>query len=172
MKTKEQVRRTISDSEILGRELTRKLCEQNGWDFYESVGEYTHYDCFIDIGDIHCIGEIKVRNVKFASKPTLHFEVKKYNELQDASDFEATDGILYINWLGNECYVFEITDELIENTEKGVSLSNKTTARSRLYEDKIEKEMYFLDKRKAKKYTLRNFENIRKRIIREHNLSM
>ena len=170
MRTREEVKRTVSDSEILGRELTKKLCKQNGWKFTEGDDINLPYDCFIGINGERCMGEIKVRNVKFIRKPTLHFEVKKYNMLMEENEREEADKVFYINWLGDTCFIFNITDSLIESTPIEQSLSNKVTARST--EDKIYKDMYLLPKWKAKRYKLGDYERIYNEIVEEFNLNL
>ena len=160
MNTAEEANKIVERSENFGRHITETLCNKLGWE-YENCDElYKPYDCFITIDGKRHIGEIKVRDIKFATKPTLHFEVKKYNNLLVEADKENVDGILYINWLGNECYVFDVTDELIMNSRMIESFSNRVTAMSRLDEDKVYKEMYLLPKRLARRHVLRDYDRI------------
>ena len=172
MKTKLEVDKFVNDFEILGRELTKKLCEENNWGFFNTNNTSYPYDCFIDIGNEHCMGEIKVRDVKFKKKTTLHFEVKKYKKLKAECERKKADKLFYINWLGDECFIFNITDDLISKCERGISFSNKVTAESRDIENKVDKEMYFLPKIFAKRYILTDYEKIKRKIVEEFNLNI
>ena len=172
MKTRKEVKRTVTDTEILGRELTKKLCEQRGWEFQDGENLDSVYDCFITENGLRCMGEIKVRDAKFLRKPTMFLEVKKYRGLVAAARNESTDKIFYINWFGNVCLIFNITEKLIKDTPIELSLSNKVTAKSRDVKDKVYKEMYPLPKWKAERYILGNYDKIYKEIVEKFNLNL
>lgn len=170
MRSKKFVKRLVSDSEILGRELTKKLCEEHNWLFTEAAGDSTHYDCFIEASGINTIGEIKVRKEKYKYKSELYLEVKKYHNLKSASKHFGTGKILYINWILNDCFVFNVTDELIRKSRIEWVLANRVTASSR--EDKIYKPMYCLPKTEAKIFHIKDFDDFYKKVVTENNLKV
>lgn len=134
-----------------GRDKTIKICDEYGWKFDEPDRSDLAYDCIIKFNsDIFAVVEIKNRSIKYENYDTLFLQQDKYENLLKWRKRLGADKALYFNWVGDNCYVFDI-DKVDKNslTEK---LMNKITADKS--SGKILKKVYELNKKDAKKLTI------------------
>lgn len=129
-----------------GREKTIKLCDDLGWKFEEPERSDLAYDCIIKFdSSMFAVVEIKNRDIKYDKYPTLFLQEDKYNNLLKWKQRLNADQALYINWIDNKCYIFDI-DKVDKNNIKEKWM-NKITANPAA--GKTLKRVYELNKKDA-----------------------
>jgi len=134
-----------------GRDKTMKLCNDYGWKFEEPIRNDLAYDCIIRFSsDLFAVVEIKNRDIKYDKYDTLFLQEDKYNNLLKWKERLGADQALYINWIGDKCYIFDV-DKVDKNSliEKWM---NKITADKS--SGKTLKKVYELNKENAIKLTI------------------
>ena len=92
-----------------GRDKTIKICDEYGWKFEEPERADLAYDCKIKFNsDIFAVVEIKNRSIKYENYDTLFLQQDKYENLLKWKKRLGADKALYFNWVGDNCYVFDI----------------------------------------------------------------
>lgn len=135
----------------IGRKKTIKLCEQRGWKFEEPTRPDLAYDCTIKLNsDVIAVVEIKNRSLKCANYDTLFLQIDKYNNLLKWKDKLNADLALYINWIGDECYIFDI--DKVEQSSLTEKWMNNITADKSL--GKVKKQVYELSKKYAQEHII------------------
>lgn len=129
-----------------GRDKTIKLCEDYGWKFEEPERADLAYDCIIKFNsDLKAVVEIKNRDSKYQKYDTLFLQEDKYKNLLKWKERLDADQVLYINWIDNKCYIFDI-NKVNPNTIKERWMNNITADKS---SGKILKRVYELNKKDA-----------------------
>lgn len=134
-----------------GRDKTIKLCNDYGWKFEEPERNDLAYDCIIRFNsDLKAVVEIKNRDIKYEKYDTLFLQEDKYHNLLKWKERLDADQALYINWIGDKCYIFDV-DKVDKNSlmEKWM---NKITADKS--SGKTLKKVYELNKENAIKLTI------------------
>lgn len=134
-----------------GRDKTKKLCEKLGYKWGEPDNEKLAYDCYFIYKGKKYLVEIKDRNPEYDKYDELILEVDKYNRVENWKNRLNANGCYYINWFGDKCYIFNLDDSYITE-HKDRKIMNRVTAASRV--DKCYKDVYLVDKNKAKIYYL------------------
>lgn len=134
-----------------GRDKTIQLCKDHNWIFEEPEREDLAYDCIIRFRpNLFAVVEIKNRDIKCAKYDTLFLQKDKYENVKKWQRRLGANKALYINWIGNTCYVFDL-DKVNESTLTSKWM-NAITAESRTH--KILKPVYELKKSDAKMMTI------------------
>lgn len=134
-----------------GRQKTILLCQQKGYQWEEPTNKYLAYDGIVICHNKKYIVEIKDRGLECARYKELFLEKDKYERLKNWKTKLDAAGIFYINWIGTNAYIFNLDDPtLIGEPQK--KYMNRVTAYSR--KEKVEKEVYLLEKNKAHLYCL------------------
>ena len=151
--------KTKSDSDLIkeldlpGREKFKLLCEKLGVEFGEPSNEKLAYDCYIIRNGKKYLVELKDRNPKLEERDEYFLEVYKYDCLRAWKKRLNAAGIYYFCWFGNTVYIFNLEDDYVTKNPQRICM-NKETYKSR--DVKIQKDVYLLDKTKAKKITLKS----------------
>lgn len=117
-------------AERIGREYTKKLCEQYGWECsFITKNKFSSYDGIVKLGGKTCMMEIKVR---YKEWPDYVLEDLKLTEMEDALTRceDTIDKVLYFNWINDDiCYIFDLGDvvdgKLIRNTKQPIREEDK-----------------------------------------------
>lgn len=143
---KQQLIENIIKLDKPGREKTIQLCEKMGWKFEEPERGDLAYDCIIYINsDIFVVGEIKNRDIKCQKYDTLFLQEDKYNNVLKWKTRLGADLAWYINWIGDECYIFDLSK--VDPNTKTQKWMNKVTAEST--KNKELKNIYEINKKDA-----------------------
>lgn len=130
-----------------GRDKTIKLCNDYGWRFEEPIREDLAYDCIIKFdSSMFAVVEIKNRDIKCEKYDTLFLQKDKYENVKKWQRRLGADLALYINWIGDTCYVFDLSK--VDESTLTEKWMNAITAESRTH--KVIKQVYELKKSDAK----------------------
>lgn len=122
-----QIIENIINLDKPGRDKTIKLCNDYGWNFEEPKRNDLAYDCIIKFSsDLLAVVEIKNRDIKYDKYETLFLQEDKYHNLLKWKERLGADQALYINWIGNKCYIFDI--EKVDKNSLTEKFMNKITA--------------------------------------------
>lgn len=135
----------------LGRDKVIDLAKREGWEFSEPRNNKLAYDCYLKVKGKLFIAEIKNRDEKYNNYPTLFLQKDKYERLQYWKTKLNAYGVLYINCIGDNIYIFnldkpETTKQLITQWMNVITVESTKI--------KAPKEVYVLEKQNAKKYIL------------------
>lgn len=114
-------------TELIGRKKFESILKQAQIkDYHFTEDEYDSVDCYYSKADKTTEVEIKVRSQLW---DTLFMEVSKYKRMkQIIKDGEADKG-LYVNFIGNRCYIFPLSKITSKNgCTTSYVYSNRTTA--------------------------------------------
>ena len=134
-----------------GREKFIQLCKKLNLQYGEPENDKLAYDCYIIYKGKKYIIELKDRDPKCEHYDEYILEKDKYERVIAWKERLGAAGAYYCNWFGNNAYLFNLEDPRItENPSK--KWMNAVTAMST--SNKIEKQIYLINKSIATKYTL------------------
>lgn len=134
-----------------GREKFIQLCKKLNLQYGEPENEKLAYDCYIIYKGKKYIIELKDRDPKCEQYDEYILEKDKYERVIAWKERLGAAGAYYCNWFGNTAYLFNLENPTI--TEKpSKKWMNAVTALST--SNKIEKQIYLINKSIAAKYTL------------------
>lgn len=149
----EQKQDNFTKTELLGRGLFESFLKDKGIkDYTFTEGKFDKVDCFIK-GKQKWEVEIKVRADSAENYSTLFLEVKKLQAMVDLIKNQEADEGLYINFIRNKAYIFNIRSICQALQKKQIYISsrfcNRTTAEE---SSKTDKRMLELPKTLAEEY--------------------
>lgn len=116
-----------SKTEKIGRDLFQSIIEQcNITDYQFTKYQFANVDCFININGELVEVEIKVRSQYY---DTLFLEYKKYQAMKLLLTKPKIKHALYVNFIGNRCYIFNFKNISKKNGCKETNVyANRYTA--------------------------------------------
>ena len=151
--TQQQLVANIKKLDKPGRDKFIKLCETLNLEYGEPENEKLSYDCFIIYKGKKYLVELKDRDPKYEQYDDLILEQDKYNRIMNWKNKLGAAGAYYCNWFGNNAYLWNLDKKCI-TAKPAKKWMNKITAASR--EEKVEKDIFYINKTDAVKYTLSN----------------
>ena len=151
--TQQQLVENIKKLDKPGRDKFIKLCETLNLEYGEPENEKLSYDCFIIYKGKKYLVELKDRDPKYEQYDDLILEQDKYNRIMNWKNKLGAAGAYYCNWFGNNAYLWNLDKKCI-TAKPAKKWMNKITAASR--EEKVEKDIFYINKSDAVKYTLSN----------------
>ena len=151
--TQQQLVENIKKLDKPGRDKFIKLCETLNLEYGEPENEKLSYDCFIIYKGKKYLVELKDRDPKYEQYDDLILEQDKYNRIMNWKNKLGAAGAYYCNWFGNNAYLWNLDKKCI-TAKPAKKWMNKITAASR--EEKVEKDIFYINKTDAVKYTLTN----------------
>lgn len=144
---KQQLIQNIKNLDKPGRDKTKKLIDLLGYTWGEPDNEKLSYDCYFIYKGRQYLVEIKDRKPEYEKYDEFILEQDKYERIMKWKERLGAAGCYYINWFGNRCYIFNLEDDYIKN-KPSKQWMNAVTAESTT--NKIQKDIYLIDKTKAK----------------------
>lgn len=136
-----------------GRDKFKRMCEECGLVYHEPENEKLAFDCWFEGQGYNWLVEIKDRGPEAAGYQELVLEKDRYERLAACVNKTGAAGAFYVNWIGDTAYIFDLRDPRT-TTRPGTMYMNAATAVSRC--NKVNKEVYMLDKSWAVVYKLEN----------------
>lgn len=147
----QQISDNMKELDKPGRDKFKLLCSKMGYDYFEPANDKLAYDCgFIFKGNKYIV-ELKDRSPKYECYDELILEKDKAERLIKWKARLGANRAYYVNFFGDTIYIFDIDEKVLQMPSK-LMWMNAITAESRSI--KVEKEVYLLDKRTAKKICL------------------
>lgn len=141
----------IISYEERGREKMRRLCETLNYDYENNSDITEHFDGTLHYHGKNYLIEVKDRNIKFKDYPTIMYEQYKDDALKEAVEQLGANGAFYVCFYDNEAFIFNVYDDDVQSITPTNVPCNKYTA---FDGGKVEKSVYLLPKRLARKYTV------------------
>lgn len=143
----------FTKTELLGRGLFESFLKEKGiTDYSFTEGKFDKVDCFVNCKQRWEV-EIKVRDKSAESYSTLFLEAGKLKAMIDLIKQKQAEEGLYINFIGNKAYLFNIRTVCAALQKKQLYISprlcNRTTA---VASDMVDKRMIELPKKMAAEY--------------------
>lgn len=134
-----------------GREKFIQLCKKLNLQYGEPENKKLAYDCYIIYKGKKYIIELKDRDPKCEQYDEYILEQDKYERVMAWKERLGAAGAYYCNWFGNTAYLFNLENPTITEHPSNKWM-NAVTALST--SNKIEKQIYLINKSIAAKYTL------------------
>lgn len=148
---KTELENNIKTLDKAGRDKFIQLCRKLGLQYGEPENEKLAYDCYIIYKGKKYIIELKDRDPKYEHYDEYILEKDKYERVIKWKERLGAAGAYYCCWFSDTAYLFNLEDPRItENPSK--KWMNAVTALST--SNKVEKQIYLINKSIAAKYTL------------------